>query len=547
MKTNNVEGTVWPDVEKKEERIAKQFQESGVFDKMELIFAANKTVAKKVEKPKEVIRLLPSKSIYIIEVRLINMKRNHDEIRTGILKCDPEICTPEFLADLVKIIPTDDIRTKLKPYMNTSTEEFNKLGKAEQFFVMTENIPRYADRIKALHYKATFDEAMKNFDETCTQVEKAAKRVNNSDSFKRLVSLVLALGNFLNAKGPKGGAVGFALGDLLKLGDTKAASDVTPTFLHFLTTVVEDEEFMDDLAYCGEAAKYSTKELADQLRKLQRERKTCAELLDADFTLNGTVLDNDRFVPTMKSFLDSATNKLAQAQRMIDQAQLCYGTTRSMYSLPEPVQSNELFEILAQFIKQYDKARKEVKQFGEEHSRKERAEQMRKERATLADAKRAAKAATTDTGPANSDNDVDDLLGKLRRGAPGTPGRKARRMQRSTSGKGRDVFLDHANDLIEKSRAEGEAGDASSVLDLTKNMLERLKLDVDGGSSSLADSAASMLASLRDDSSIEHRQENKSSSSTAANLLAAIKAENARDAEADDEDEFADASEEFRG
>ncbi len=49
----------------------------------------------------------------------------------------------------------------------------------------------------------------------------------------RLLEIILAVGNYLNGTGPRGGAYGFKLEVLTKLADTKTA-DNKSTLLHYI-------------------------------------------------------------------------------------------------------------------------------------------------------------------------------------------------------------------------------------------------------------------------------------------------------------------------
>ena len=66
----------------------------------------------------------------------------------------------------------------------------------------------------------------------------ACEEISHSESFSKVMELILELGNFLNAKTPRGDAFGFTLQSLLKIQDTKS-SDLTINLMHYLASVIQ--------------------------------------------------------------------------------------------------------------------------------------------------------------------------------------------------------------------------------------------------------------------------------------------------------------------
>ena len=77
-------------------------------------------------------------------------------------------------------------------------------------------VPRYGEKIKALHFKTTWDELIDDVETMITYLGRASKEVKDSRKFKELLKIILALGNYMNA-GQRGGAYGFKLNSILKV------------------------------------------------------------------------------------------------------------------------------------------------------------------------------------------------------------------------------------------------------------------------------------------------------------------------------------------
>lgn len=66
----------------------------------------------------------------------------------------------------------------------------------------------------------------------------ASREVARSRRLRRLLEIVLALGNYMN-RGARGNAIGFRLASLNRLADTKSSAAKGTTLLHYLVQVLE--------------------------------------------------------------------------------------------------------------------------------------------------------------------------------------------------------------------------------------------------------------------------------------------------------------------
>lgn len=67
-------------------------------------------------------------------------------------------------------------------------------------------------------------------------VMEASKEVARSKKLKKLLEIILALGNYMN-RGQRGNAVGFRISSLNRLADTKSTKNTT--LLHYLVDILE--------------------------------------------------------------------------------------------------------------------------------------------------------------------------------------------------------------------------------------------------------------------------------------------------------------------
>ena len=92
----------------------------------------------------------------------------------------------------------------------------SRSGKAERFCLAIGSIPRYASRIRCFLYSLKFDEVSGDIELDLDLLHETANRVRNAKSLHGALSILLALGNFLNEGASNGDADGVSVDALNK-------------------------------------------------------------------------------------------------------------------------------------------------------------------------------------------------------------------------------------------------------------------------------------------------------------------------------------------
>lgn len=108
----------------------------------------------------------------------------------------------------------------------------------QYLFGLPARIPHYEQRLRSLHYKKRFGICVSEIEPRLRAVLEASREVSRSRQLRRLLELVLALGNYMN-RGVRGNATGFRLASLNRLVDTKSSTCKGTTLLHHLVQVLE--------------------------------------------------------------------------------------------------------------------------------------------------------------------------------------------------------------------------------------------------------------------------------------------------------------------
>lgn len=99
-----------------------------------------------------------------------------------------------------------------------------------------DRITHYEQRLNTLFYKKKFAQTISEIEPKIVAVLEASKEVARSKKLKKLLEIILALGNYMN-RGQRGNAVGFRISSLNRLADTKSVKNTT--LLHYLVDVLE--------------------------------------------------------------------------------------------------------------------------------------------------------------------------------------------------------------------------------------------------------------------------------------------------------------------
>ncbi|XP_023265887.1 protein diaphanous homolog 1-like [Seriola lalandi dorsalis] len=127
-------------------------------------------------------------------------------------------CSQQVLACLIYTV----LQLQQVKQLVTFKGDHSALPEADLFMLMLVKIPSYEERLSSLVLKEEFFplvEEMKDFIGTLTA---AGKELLESDHLHSVIRLVLKTGNYMNAGGYAGSAIGFRMASLLKLADTKA-------------------------------------------------------------------------------------------------------------------------------------------------------------------------------------------------------------------------------------------------------------------------------------------------------------------------------------
>ncbi|XP_071075754.1 disheveled-associated activator of morphogenesis 2 isoform X2 [Desmodus rotundus] len=315
-------------------------------------------------------------------ILLSKLKLSNEEIRQAILKMDEqEDLAKDMLEQLLKFIPEKSDIDLLEEHKH----EIERMARADRFLYEMSRIDHYQQRLQALFFKKKFQERLAEAKPKVEAILLASQELIRSKRLKRMLEVVLAIGNFMN-KGQRGGAYGFRVASLNKIADTKSSIDRNISLLHYLIMILE-KHFPDilnmpsELQYLPEAAKVNLAELEKEVGNLRKGLR--AVEVELEYQKHQLREPNDKFVPVMSDFITVSSFSFSELEDQLNEARHKFSKALMHFGEQDSkMQPDEFFGIFDTFLQAFSEARQDLEAMRkrkEEEERRARMEAMLKE------------------------------------------------------------------------------------------------------------------------------------------------------------------------
>ncbi|XP_021788437.1 protein diaphanous homolog 2 isoform X2 [Papio anubis] len=301
-----------------------KFENPDLFAKLALNFATQMKVQKNAEaleekktgptkkKVKE-LRILDPKTAQNLSIFLGSYRMPYEEIRNIILEVNEDLLSEALIQNLVKHLPEQKILNELAELKN----EYDDLCEPEQFGVVMSSVKMLQPRLSSILFKLTFEEHVNNIKPSIIAVTLACEELKKSESFNRLLELVLLVGNYMNSGSRNAQSLGFKINFLCKIRDTKSVDQKT-TLMHFIADICEENyrdilKFPEELEHVESASKVSAQILKSNLASMEQQ----IVHLERDIKkFPQAENQHDKFVEKMTSFTKSAREQYEKLSTM---------------------------------------------------------------------------------------------------------------------------------------------------------------------------------------------------------------------------------------
>ncbi|XP_060869000.1 inverted formin-2-like isoform X2 [Metopolophium dirhodum] len=298
-----------------------------------------------------VVNILDNNRSLAINIMLKQFKSGSHEILDALQ--NGTTIPLEKLKGLQRVLPTDEeIKLIKKKDANKSI-----IGSAELFCLQLNSINNYQLRIKLMIEKEELPVIVSEIHGQLESIKEMCDDLITNQPFKQFLSLVLFIGNYLNAGSYAGNASGFTLDTLPKLLDTRA-NKPRVTFLHFVVEMAQTNNMDDILSFTKYTAalrnlsRISFLSLEDeiniktkQIRKLhlelskQTKKQICSQF--SDF-MKQAVID-----------IETLNKEYKSAMEVIQRVAVHFGEDVNKFKI------EECFALLGNFFERIDSVAKE--------------------------------------------------------------------------------------------------------------------------------------------------------------------------------------------
>ena len=326
-----------------------------------------------------IVTLLELKRASNVEIMLSKLggTRNVDDITGAVASLDASYLTTDHIEAMLRYIPTSDEVALLKRYVRGPPGgppgDVEVLGKAERYFLSLSAVDRFESKLWALQFKLAFDKNAVDLGAHTACIAFACSEVLASTRLQRLLAVVLAVGNTLNAG--RAPASGFRVDSLAKLADTRSFDGKT-TLLHYLVSHCErrDRDLLlidDDLPHLPAAARRTFAALDEDIAPLQRGLAALAAEIDASEAkakADGGASDGadgvDSYVTKLRAFYTEATTQVAAMEAALAEARVMFRRTAEYFgedgdatATAKATEPERFFSKLLNFLQALKKAR----------------------------------------------------------------------------------------------------------------------------------------------------------------------------------------------
>jgi len=310
--------------------------------------------------------LIEEKRSYNTDITLARFRMTNSHIRDAILSMDETALDQDKLLQLIKVAPTQDEIELLQAY----TGDVNALGNTEKFFRCISSIPRIQRRLEFMLFKQQFKGLYVGFKANIDSVSSGLTQIKNSKALKKILTITLAFGNYMNGGTPKGGVWGFKLSGLNRLNSSKSV-DNQSSLLHYIVDFINKTQpqvkaFIEDIGACHEACRVESLFLEGEVAKIVAVvQRIEVELQRSEESII------DRFVPVMRDFYSKANKKISKINSRLKQTLEDYNSLLKYFAVgaDEKMQWEDFFGIFDRFVKSYQVAEKQIDEIKEKKAK----------------------------------------------------------------------------------------------------------------------------------------------------------------------------------
>merc|ERR1711957_154003 len=154
-------------------------------------------------------------------------------------------------------------------------ESINSLSPSEQYMIAVLKIEQASEKFDCMLFKIRFQCMISEVIVQITKLECACDDIRKSVTLKKLLAIILKLGNYINTGGKGDSGAAFKLESLLELGKARAFDKKTSVLQYLIRLVMQNDmdllNFTKDIASVGEAERINAEIVSEEVKKLREK------------------------------------------------------------------------------------------------------------------------------------------------------------------------------------------------------------------------------------------------------------------------------------
>uniref|UniRef100_A0A8C5AP49 Formin-like 3 n=1 Tax=Gadus morhua TaxID=8049 RepID=A0A8C5AP49_GADMO len=346
LKPNQINGTVFNEIDDERvleeldlERFEELFKTRAQVATVDLSSTTNKVANKAVNK----ITLLDANRSKNLAITLRKANKKPEEICKAIEKFDLKALPVDFVECLMRFLPTEAEVKVLRQY-ERERRPLDQLAEEDRFMMLFSKIERLTQRMNIITFVGNFSDSITMLTPQLNAVIAASGSVKSSSKLRRMLEIILALGNYMNSS-KRGSVYGFKLQSLDLLLDTKS-TDRKMTLLHYIALIVKEKysdlaNFYSELHYVDKAAAVSLENVLLDVRELGKGM----DLIKRECSRHDH--------PVLKTFLHSSDALLDKLQKDAKASEAFNNVVNFFGESSKTTPPSVFFPVFVRFIKAY--------------------------------------------------------------------------------------------------------------------------------------------------------------------------------------------------
>ena len=295
MPNAKVANTLWKDVDDETAADTKTLFEPAAQQDLIAMFRADQPASGGAAKPKKEKKKPEVKEVSFLEGKRQNevgllmgrIKLSNDALKAAIQAGDEEVVEEDTLRILQQVLPSAEEEQAIEGFIEGGGNR-EQLVAADKIVLALHEVPACAHRVNGYLFAIRFPPRLEALQDDVATLKGFCADAKSPLKFKRVLEIVLRIGNYMNGVSMRGGASGFKVASLCKLKDVKSTAGESKgmTLLEFVVKMCASQHpdllgWVEELKSVAAAERLSIAQLEADLRDMQSNVKEAEKAVPA--------------------------------------------------------------------------------------------------------------------------------------------------------------------------------------------------------------------------------------------------------------------------